>query len=1489
MIDIFTQYEKGLNRLLEKLGLDHPRRDEAMTLQKGLKENIAEAERFGNTDSRRAKRAEIVDTLNQLATETIDTNFSELCWTDKTGSTDLQVMAEILADRQSISSDGRPTFALDDLFAGSFLIALEAIQNKIESLETLFYELSRQGITITGDGNIIGSHNQVIIAKEGSVVQNVIQTFAQLHQQVRVDPAILLADYQASLIRKFSTLDLRQISWLGDLKLPLDNIYVKLQATGQLPIGDMPFDVETLQERGVLLKADSKSEAEQGGEAQSSWLKPPPTPVPIEIALQQSQHLVILGEPGSGKTTLLHYLTLQFARKQARSLLSLTTERLPIYVRLGKYAEAIQKEPLLSLPAFIVNVVTASASALSPQTIEEELHQGRCILLLDALDEVPEDIRQEIAEQIDDFLNSSIYSSNRLIVTSRIAGYLKNRLQAKRAKTYTLRPFQPTDIEIFTRKWFQAVAEAQNLSDPDNEAELQTRAFLQLARRPDLARLLTTPLLLQLAVTVFVYKKKLPLSRAELYGEYFEPALTERVEKPPYSSLKIRGILSRIAWQIHHRGRSTKRSILEIIDESASEINPDIVFDYIHERLGLLADFGERRYDFTHLTFREYFVANYLHDQWQEELEATWQLICPIRHKPNFREPILLLAGLFGYYDNDATEFIRKIWEANDEELDEQTRQIENILSRDFLLAGWCMVEIEKGQIENSFYQSFLERLQEVWRETPYSKLHNESMEILGIVGDLDLRTKLSQEFVEHFGDSNGNVMRISFEDDFAVMRSFGYLGIVNDEVVKTLSGFFPEYDETVQSDREERDWVGRFARAQLYDAQPISKLRVAAIDSLERLNVSAQEAINDLLGSLKLSSSTVRERAADVLIKFSDTNPEIIRRIAGLLNEYVNVTRNFAASLLVQMAETNPIAVHALVEVATKTSANIEKNWSEREIAVKSLGKLISNTNGRVKPEVFETLIAVLLDRESRLQQEAAESLVEGLPFNDFELCLKIVGSLILVAGGGTAELDRSKLEDWQYVYESRVQQAAVNALATLLERDIPPGTLNYVYYLEKQDGNPFYPLITSDSIVLRTIMVCIILLMQRDHSLSDELIEDFGTALLLEDQEIIEKNIVFLDLQIDPVGKNLRLFGGPPKPGTGADVLLRSLFQLGTIKKYMESIITYRWHEIQGVLNPILDQLPYRPSRLARQLVRNVLQGVLWSLSYKSGLIPNKETASSIETLHFFMRCLIPIKYDREEETQMEYAVIQWGQFDISPEVIEELCSIAEKSNPNMKRIAAKLLGQVKNPPNRTIRILTKLLSDQDAKRDAAESLAQLGHTDDEIIGALLESDNFLSTNIWYTYAEPSFFRALGLLANDYDDIDEVLRILIRGLRETEASSVAAAESLGLLGQVRTDVVEALIEALASRIDALNRAATQSLIQLARIDQVSVLETLISGCKKIGRQLSPTGVGLIQQSRAQWLEMEALFMPIPATDTHNYAYEALWAVVESIPAERD
>jgi hypothetical protein len=76
--DIYARYETGTSELLRRMGQAHPRYGEALTYQQRLRENIAFARQFGDTETRQSDRAVIIAQLNNLALAVLGRAFNDL-------------------------------------------------------------------------------------------------------------------------------------------------------------------------------------------------------------------------------------------------------------------------------------------------------------------------------------------------------------------------------------------------------------------------------------------------------------------------------------------------------------------------------------------------------------------------------------------------------------------------------------------------------------------------------------------------------------------------------------------------------------------------------------------------------------------------------------------------------------------------------------------------------------------------------------------------------------------------------------------------------------------------------------------------------------------------------------------------------------------------------------------------------------------------------------------------------------------------------------------------------------------------------------------------------------------------------------------------------------------------------------------------------------------------------------------------------------------
>jgi formylglycine-generating enzyme required for sulfatase activity len=77
--DIHALYQVGLRQLLDRLGEEHPDYAEALIYQQRLNENLTRSRQYGDTDTRKADRAEIINRLSQLALTTLGLSFEGLC------------------------------------------------------------------------------------------------------------------------------------------------------------------------------------------------------------------------------------------------------------------------------------------------------------------------------------------------------------------------------------------------------------------------------------------------------------------------------------------------------------------------------------------------------------------------------------------------------------------------------------------------------------------------------------------------------------------------------------------------------------------------------------------------------------------------------------------------------------------------------------------------------------------------------------------------------------------------------------------------------------------------------------------------------------------------------------------------------------------------------------------------------------------------------------------------------------------------------------------------------------------------------------------------------------------------------------------------------------------------------------------------------------------------------------------------------------------
>ena len=381
---------------------------------------------------------------------------------------------------------------------------------------------------------------------------------------------------------------------------------------------------------------------------------------PVQEVININSKLVILGKPGAGKTTLLQYLALQSIEG------NLPSHSIPILISLRTFIIKAREINKFNLLNYISQVW--GYAGISLEQIETLLQQGKVLILLDGLDEVPQEHNRELLEQIQQF--SQVYYQNQIIITCRIAA------QQYRFYGFTyveLADFNQTQIVTFAQKWFTATAQ-----DSPEEGIAKANQFLEQLQRQEnlpIRELLVTPILLNLICSVFQARLSFPTKRAKLYQEGLDILLirwdrTRGIHRDcTYRNLSLPDkikLLSQIA-AINFEGGDyffEKSEVLQIIadylltlpnantDPETLSLDSQAVLRAIEVQHGLLVERARGIYSFSHLTFQEYLTARKIFSSPNpQELNQSLQKLATHTYNSQWREVLSLTASMLPNVD----------------------------------------------------------------------------------------------------------------------------------------------------------------------------------------------------------------------------------------------------------------------------------------------------------------------------------------------------------------------------------------------------------------------------------------------------------------------------------------------------------------------------------------------------------------------------------------------------------------------------------------------------------------------------------------------------------------------------------------------------------------------------------------------------------------------------------------------------------------------
>ncbi|HEY6614678.1 MAG TPA: hypothetical protein VIZ32_09170 [Vicinamibacterales bacterium] len=359
------------------------------------------------------------------------------------------------------------------------------------------------------------------------------------------------------------------------------------------------------------------------------------------------------------------------------------------------------------------------------ELIAQELRAGRCLVLIDGLDEVTTaQDRASVVESISNFVAVQQPRGNRFVTTSRISGYAAAPLPPAFAAARLLE-LDDDSIERFLRLYAPAIERAEaTAKDPAIHLQDAACAVDDLAealrKSPGVRRLATNPLLLTALLLVQRTRGALPDRRVDAYKAATDALghawrVTQGIPEAELpEERRLTQWLTRLAEWMHAfrpEGSATLRDLLaqwgplwakmqrqpwneELLDDADPTTSDAGTFilefvNQVERHTGLLVERAPQRWGFPHLTFEEFYAGRAL--AFEGRVSDRAGRIRQRLHDARYDEPILLALGLIA---RDQPEQLEAIFDAallargeDAERLQLRASEFEELLGRDFLFA----------------------------------------------------------------------------------------------------------------------------------------------------------------------------------------------------------------------------------------------------------------------------------------------------------------------------------------------------------------------------------------------------------------------------------------------------------------------------------------------------------------------------------------------------------------------------------------------------------------------------------------------------------------------------------------------------------------------------------------------------------------------------------------------------------------------------------
>jgi hypothetical protein len=496
---------------------------------------------------------------------------------------------------------------------------------------------------------------------------------------------------------------------------------------------DLPFETDPSRYDGFILEhlllSAAKCHSISQIDVNSDWRRWQRHP-------SRARVLFVLGGPGNGKSTTTQY----FSQLQRAALIAAWPDtlhpkfldraneihtvaaplghwplspRIPVSVELRDYAYWFGKrkdsEPRGVLTYLASRISSAIESPVSAKLLKRAISTQRWFIGFDGLDEVPNDVKEPLAEEIIRFIDKvaiECASDTLFLCTSRPQGY-SGQFDELEAVTCRL-------SELNIEQALRCAQPVVSIGRTKDEAEKGMRILKSAATSPSVRSLMTTPLQAHIMAVVVRDGKRPPERRWQLFENFYQVIKRREANRDlPDARLArllreedqlLKTVHNRLGFVLHARAETSEgaqtsllrhefliilRKVVQDMKDGQIDETVQVLNEATATRLVLVNtpdDGNSLRFDIRPL--QEFFAAEFLHDT--VDIERLQERVAVLLADAHWREVMhhLFSALIEARRMTEITQIVRLLEQTDEEGGTPQLRELNRRLSIGALMAA---------------------------------------------------------------------------------------------------------------------------------------------------------------------------------------------------------------------------------------------------------------------------------------------------------------------------------------------------------------------------------------------------------------------------------------------------------------------------------------------------------------------------------------------------------------------------------------------------------------------------------------------------------------------------------------------------------------------------------------------------------------------------------------------------------------------------------